>query len=158
REFLGDYFILSLQNVIINHPGTVHQQSAWHRDFPYHNMVMSRPLGINVLFAIDEFSAETGSTTVLPYSHKSERLPSSQFIAGNQFAVTASPGSALVFDVMLFHKAGSNRSNIIRRVVNQLFTTPIIKQQYDFPKALAGQRASFDANLERLLGFTSQVA
>jgi hypothetical protein len=158
RAFLGDWFILNLQNAIINRPATVHHQSAWHRDLPYQNLVTSHPLGINVLLAIDEFSEETGGTTLLPFSHKSETLPSSEYIARNRVAVCAPAGSAVVFDVMLFHKAGSNRSNIVRRAVNQLFTRPIIKQQYDFAVALAQHRSSFDMDVERLLGFTSRVA
>lgn len=158
KAFLGDWFILSLQNAIINRPKTEHHQSAWHRDLPYQNLVTSRPLGINVLLAIDEFSAETGSTNVLPYSHRAEALPSTQYLARNHVAVTAPAGSAIIFDVMLFHKAGSNRSNIIRRGVNQLFTSPVIKQQFDFANALSPHRSRLDPQLLRLLGFTSQIA
>lgn len=157
QKMLGDWFILNLQNAIINRPGTEHHQSSWHRDLPYQNFVISRPLAINALFAIDEFSAETGGTQVVPFSHKSEVLPSDSYIENNRIVANAPAGSAIVFDPMLFHRAGSNSSQIIRRAVNHLYTTPIIKQQYDFPRALDNQ-ADLDPMIARLLGMTSQVA
>ena len=60
RKFLGDFFILNLQNAIINTPNDEHHQSSWHRDLPYQNYVISNPLSINALFCIDNFSVETG--------------------------------------------------------------------------------------------------
>jgi ectoine hydroxylase-related dioxygenase (phytanoyl-CoA dioxygenase family) len=156
QRFLGDWFILNLQNAVINRPGTIHHQSSWHRDLPYHNAVSSRPLGINAMLIFDEFSFETGGTHVLPYSHKAEVLPSDAFIENNQLVVNAPAGSAVAFDCMLFHRAGSNRSQMVRRAVNHLYTVPMIKQQYDFPRAL-GALPDVDPAIARLLGYTSQV-
>lgn len=153
---LGDWFILNLQNSIINRPGASHHQSSWHRDLPYQNYTISRPLAINALWAIDEFSATTGGTEVLPFTHKTEVLPSDAYIAGNGATAVAPPGSAIVFDSMLFHRAGRNRSNIVRRAVNHVYTKPILKQFYDFPRAL-GDRTDLDPSDARLLGYTSQV-
>jgi len=156
KTFLGDWFILNLQNAIINRPNETHHQSSWHRDLPHQNWVISRPLGISALFAIDDFSAETGGTHVIPYSHKLEVLPSDSYIAANQVIISAPAGSAILFDPMLFHRAGANRSKVIRRAVNHLYTTPILKQQYDFPRAL-GDRPDLGDEYLRLLGYTSQV-
>jgi hypothetical protein len=157
QRILGDWFILNLQNAVINRPGTVHHQSSWHRDLPYQNFVISKPLAINALFAIDDFSADTGGTHVVPFTHKMEILPSDTYINNNRVVVNAPAGSAIVFDTMLFHRAGENRSQIIRRAVNHLYTAPIIKQQYDFPRALANQ-PDLEPMIARLLGMTSQVA
>jgi hypothetical protein len=158
QRFLGDWFILNLQNAIINRPGTAHHQSSWHRDLPYQNCIVSRPLAINALVAIDEFSSETGATHVLPFTHKVEALPSDSYIESNGIVANAPAGSAIVFDSMLFHSAGVNRSSIIRRAVNHLYTIAIIKQQYDYPRALAEQQPNLDPFVARLLGFTSQVS
>ena len=57
---------------------------------------------------------------------------------------------------MLFHRAGYNSSNIIRRSVNQQYQIPQFKQFYDFPKAFNG-KFSDDKFLSQLLGYTSQV-
>jgi ectoine hydroxylase-related dioxygenase (phytanoyl-CoA dioxygenase family) len=113
-------------------------------------------LAITALLAIDEFSEETGGTHVIPFSHKSEVLPSDTYISSNNIVARASAGSALVFDSMLFHRAGTNSSQIIRRAVNHVYTTSIIKQNYDFPRAL-GRQEDLDPLTARLLGYTSQV-
>jgi ectoine hydroxylase-related dioxygenase (phytanoyl-CoA dioxygenase family) len=118
--------------------------------------VISKPLAITALFAIDDFSEETGGTHVLPFTHKSEVLPSNSYIDSNRVVASASAGSAIIFDSMLFHRAGPNRSQVIRRGVNHVYTTPIIKQNYDFPRAL-GRQEDLDPFIARLLGYTSQV-
>ena len=71
KRILGEYFILHLQNGIINRPAEEHHQSSWHRDLPYQNFVISKPISISALFCIDDFTNKSGSTLVLPYSHRS---------------------------------------------------------------------------------------
>jgi ectoine hydroxylase-related dioxygenase (phytanoyl-CoA dioxygenase family) len=156
RKMLGEWFILNLQNAIINRPSLRHHQSNWHRDLPHQNFVISRPVSVNALIAIDDFSPETGGTQVLPFSHRSERLPSDDYIRGNQLTVAAEAGSVIMFDTMVFHRAGANSSPRERRAVNLLYTAPIIKQQYDLPRAL-GEHAGLTPQLRMLLGYTSQV-
>lgn len=153
---LGDWFILNLQNAIINRPNERHQQSAWHRDLPYQNWVASRPLAIGALFAIDPFSEATGSTLMLPHSHRRELIHAEAYISAHATTVVAQPGSVVLFDAMVFHRAGYNRSEQIRRGVNHLYTVPLLKQQYDFPRAF-GDVFRDDAELRRLLGYTSTV-
>lgn len=156
ERFLGEFYILNLQNAIINNPNEEHHQSSWHRDLPYQNYVISNPLSINALFCIDDFSVETGGTVVVPYTHKTEILPSDKYIQKHAVTAVAKAGSVIVFDSMLFHKAGYNSSNIIRRAVNHQYQIPLLKQFYDFPKALNG-KFSDDKFLAQLLGYTSQV-
>ncbi|WP_431323474.1 phytanoyl-CoA dioxygenase family protein [Rhizobium sp. YTU87027] len=157
KAILGEWFILNLQNAIINRPQIEHHQSSWHRDLPYQNFVISKPLSINALFAIDDFSAQTGGTQFLPFSHKIEYLPSSQYIENNSIQGEAQAGSVILFDSMVFHRAGANSSANIRRAINQMYTVPILKQQYDFARFLADERLTFPEHTQRLLGFTSQV-
>jgi len=156
ERLLGNYFILSVQNAIINRPNQIHHQYSWHRDLPYQNFVTSRPIAINVLFAIDEFSEMTGATYFLPFSHRSEIIPSNKYIDSNGIVATAPAGSAIVFDSMLLHRAGVNKSQITRRSVNHMYTIPLIKQQCDLPRGL-GERPELDPAIARLLGYTSQV-
>ena len=157
KVLLGDWFVLNLQNAIINRPGTEHHQSSWHRDLPYQSFVSSKPLSINALFAIDDFSAQTGGTQFLPFSHKIENLPSSQYVANNFIHGEASAGTIILFDSMVFHRAGANSSAHIRRAINQMYTVPILKQQYDFARSLADERSAFSESVLRLLGFASQM-
>jgi ectoine hydroxylase-related dioxygenase (phytanoyl-CoA dioxygenase family) len=156
QRILGDWVILNLQNAVINRPATPHHQSAWHRDLPHQNFVISRPIALNALIAIDDFSSETGGTHILPFSHKNETLPSNAYIARNEMVCAMKAGSAVLFDAMIFHRAGANSSGGVRRAVNHLYTAPIIKQQYDFPRAL-GQHPDMTPAMAQLLGYTAQV-
>lgn len=94
---------------VVNRPSDDHYQAAWHRDLDHQHFVSSRPLAISALYCIDDFSAETGGTHVLPGSHKSEAFPSPEFVERHQVVADAPAGSVLVFDAMLFHRAGSTR-------------------------------------------------
>jgi ectoine hydroxylase-related dioxygenase (phytanoyl-CoA dioxygenase family) len=152
RELLGEYFILMQQNGVINPAGQRHAQVAYHRDLPYQHFVASRPLAISALFCIDPFRPETGATTVLPASHRMEAFPSTQVAADLDTSVTAEPGSFIVFDSMLFHRAGENRSDRSRRAVNNVYSTPIIAQQISLPDALQGKYVD-DPVLARLFGY-----
>ena len=152
RELLGDYVILMQQNGVINPSGQRHTQVAYHRDLPYQHFVSSRPLSVSALFCIEPFTTVTGATTMIPGSHRMEQFPSDAVAAELDTAVSADPGSFIVFDSMLFHRAGENRSGRPRRGVNHVFTTPIIAQQISLPDALGGRYAD-DPALARLFGY-----
>lgn len=155
ERLLGDYFIIAQQNGIINPPGLENYQISWHRDLSYQHFVSTRPLAISALFCIDDFSKETGGTHVLPGSHKSEPFPSQDFVEKNQYCVTAKAGSVLVFDSMLYHRAGSNRSSFKRRALNHLYTLPFLKQQISIPEALQGKFRD-GGFLSKFLGYESE--
>ena len=157
RRVLGEYIQLMQQNGVINPPGDNHPQRAYHRDLPYQHFVSSRPIALSALFCIDSFSVETGATTVLPASHLNERFPSDDVAASLETPIEAAPGAFIVFDSMLFHRAGVNRSGRPRRAVNHVFTVPIIAQQISLPAALQGRFAD-EPELARLLGYGAAPA
>lgn len=155
ERLLGDYYILMQQNGIINLPDLENYQVSWHRDLSYQHFVSTRPLAISALFCIDDFSAESGGTHVLPASHKIETFPSQEFLEKNQVGITARAGAVLVFDSMLYHRAGYNRSPFTRRALNHVYTLPFIKQQISIPDALQGEHK--DAGfLSKFLGYESE--
>lgn len=126
-------FILNQQNAIINPSRQKYNQGAWHRDLPYQHFVTSRPIAINALYCVDDFSNENGATYVLPASHKYEAFPSDEFILNNQMQIAAPVGSFIVLDSMVFHRGGFNGSLNHRRAINHVYTIPHIKQQIDIP-------------------------
>lgn len=155
RRLLGDYFILMLQNGILNQPAEAqHHQAAYHRDLPYQHFVSSRPLAISALFCLDPFDADNGSTVLVPGSHRTEAFPSENYVSKMQRQVLAPAGSFIVFDAMVFHRAGINRSSATRRAVNSVYALPILKQQIVLPALLNG-KWSDDPWLSRLLGYES---
>lgn len=157
EKILGSYFILHLQNAIINPPNDTHHQSSWHRDLPYQNFVISKPLALSALYCIDDFTPETGGTFVLPHTHHCEVVPSAEFLQKHQLTVNAPAGSVLLFDAMLLHRAGYNSSTKFRRAINNVYTVPIIKQQLNLPVML-GEQYSHDPFYHKFLGYASQVA
>jgi ectoine hydroxylase-related dioxygenase (phytanoyl-CoA dioxygenase family) len=152
----GSYVLLHLQNGIINIPREEHHQSTWHRDLPYQEFIISKPLAASALYCLDDFSVETGGTYVLPHTHRVEKIPSPQYIEKHQVSVGAPAGSVIVFDAMLFHRAGYNSSNRIRRAVNHVYVAPLLKQQINLPAILNGKYSN-DPFLSKLLGYTSDV-
>lgn len=152
KKFLGENFILQLQNAIINRPQEAHHQTSWHRDIPYQEYTVSKPIAINVFYCLTDFNYETGGTILLPYSHLFPNAPSIEFFEKNAYQPNLKKGDMIIFDSWVYHRAGSNKSRIVRYGVNHLFTVPIIKQQIDIPKLLGGK---FKENplLYKILGY-----
>lgn len=160
EKVLGKNFQLHLQNGIINPPSNEHHQTSWHRDLPYQDWVISKPLGFNAFWCLSDFTTSNGATYVLPYSHRSEHFPSNQFIVENEVQIVAPKGSILFFDSMLFHRAGHNSSSQARIGVNNMFVVPIIKQQINIPHAVSQNLALGSLSKMELavLGFDYQLA
>jgi ectoine hydroxylase-related dioxygenase (phytanoyl-CoA dioxygenase family) len=154
EKMIGNYFILHLQNGIINMPNEEHHQSSWHRDLPYQNFIISKPLAIGALYCIDDFTNESGGTFVLPHSQRVESIPSVKYIEKHSIQITAKAGSVILFDSMLFHRAGYNSSCFTRRAINNVYVVPILKQQINLSSALNG-KYSDDEFLSKFLGYQS---
>jgi ectoine hydroxylase-related dioxygenase (phytanoyl-CoA dioxygenase family) len=157
RRLVGDYVVLMQQNGVLNPPSQDHTQRAYHRDLPYQHFVSSRPLAVGALFCIDPFTEETGATVVIPGSHHVERFASDSVASSLEVSVSAPPGSFIVFDAMLFHRAGHNRSTRVRRGVNHVFSVPLIAQQISLPAALGGRYAD-RPDVRALLGYDAEPA
>ncbi len=154
QQLIAGKFILNQQNAVINPSRETSAQGAWHRDLPYQHFVSSRPLAINALFCVDDFTCENGGTFVLPKSHSSEAFPDKQYIEENALQIEASAGSFIVLDCMVFHSGGYNHSDAERRAVNHVFNIPYFKQQIKIPGNLDASNLS-DAEKE-ILGFSFQ--
>lgn len=151
KNLIAGKFILNQQNGIINPPKETYNQSAWHRDFPYQHFVSSKPLGINALYCVDDFTLQNGATFVLPASHKSEAFPSEEYIQENALQVVAKAGSFILLDCMVFHAGGYNSTVLERRAVNHVFNIPYFKQQINIPINI--KDADLAADAQDILGF-----
>jgi hypothetical protein len=152
RRVLGENFVLLMQNGVTLPPGEQNYQARWHRDLNYQHWVASQPLALNALFCLDPFSPETGGTAVLPGSHQAEAFPSDAYVLRHQLPVVAEPGTILVANAMLFHRAGQNTSCAPRRAVNHVIGRPFLAQQIALPGMLGGRGAD-DPFLARYLGY-----
>jgi len=151
RKLIPGKFILNQQNGVINPSQETYNQSAWHRDLPYQHFVSTKPLAINALFCVDDFTVENGATFVLPASHKSEAFPSSNYIRRNAIQVEAKAGSFILLDCMVFHAGGYNTTHSVRRAVNHVYNIPYFKQQINLPMNM--KNASLSAEAKDILGF-----
>lgn len=122
-------FILNQQNAIINPAREPYRQGSWHRDLPYQHYVSSRPLAINALYCVDDFTAANGATWLLPGTHRVERFPSSSYVRRHAIQAIAPAGSFLILDCMIFHAGGWNSTDRDRRGVNHVYTLPSAAQQ-----------------------------
>jgi ectoine hydroxylase-related dioxygenase (phytanoyl-CoA dioxygenase family) len=157
RYFLKEYFVLHLQNGVLNKPNIENPASMWHRDLPCQHYTSSRPLSISVLICIDDFTKETGGTYLLPGSHRCESFPSPEFVKKFEHQISIKKGSVIVFDSMVFHRAGFNKSKKVRRAISHMFTLPFIRQQISLPRVLKG-KYSDDPFLRKLLGYDCDTA
>jgi hypothetical protein len=153
KMILGKY-ILNQQNGVINPPQEAFNQGRWHRDLPYQHFVSTRPLAINALFCVDDFTVRNGATFVLPGSHKSEKFPSPGYVKRNAIQVEARAGSFILLDCMLFHAGGYNGTQLARRAVNHVYTIPYLKQQINLPMNLKSTDLSAEAR--EVFGFDYQ--
>lgn len=155
QHVLGENFVLTMQNGLINQPAAMHEQGKWHRDLNYQHWVSSKPLALNFLICLDDFTSENGATFVLPSSHLIAEFPSDTYLRRNEIQLVAPAGAALVLDAMTFHRAGSNRSSGPRRAINHVIGLPFIGQQISMPSVL-GDRFESEDFLQRYLGYRWQ--
>lgn len=152
QRMLGENFVLLQQNAIINRPSSAHYQVQWHRDLNYQHFTSSQAIAISALFCIDDFNTQTGGTLVLSGTHLIEEFPSQNFIAKHEIQCDAKAGSILVFDSMLYHRAGKNVSQNVRRGLNHVIGRPFMAQQIDLPRVLNGKYKD-DPFLNKYLGY-----
>ena len=155
KRVLGSEFVLMQQNGIVNRPDRENYLAKWHRDLSYQHWTSSKPLAINALFCIDDFTFENGATFVLPGTHHVAGFPPDRFVQRYEKQIAAPSGSYLILDGMLFHRGGINRSANVRRAVNHLIGLPFMAQQIDIPSALAstGARVPDGDAIRKYLGY-----
>ena len=148
EQILGKYAILSLQNAILLKSNKKHHQSFFHRDLIHQNFTSSDPLAINIYYCLDDYGQKNGGTVFIPKSHKSKNIVNLE-----QVTPEVRAGSIILFNSMLYHKAGNNLSDLDRFGINHMFTLPFLKQQIRYPSVLP---ITQDQRLNRLLGFESR--
>lgn len=153
-------FFLNQQNLVINPPSSEnYNQLKFHRDLPYQHFVSSRPIAINALLAVDDFTLTNGATIVIPASHKVENFSSDEVINRHAFQIEVKAGTFLILDCMTFHAAGTNRSMESRIGINHVYSTLMLRPQIEWSRALAkGDIQILSASHKKLLGLDQEIA
>jgi len=152
--------IMHLQNgfILPSLPGQTPAifQNTFHQDFP--RVLNGYLASINIMFAIDEFSKETGATLVVPRTHQMTTPPADDYLKANAVAMECPAGSMVVFDSTLWHAAGANTSGRDRLAINHQFTRSYIKQQIDYVRALGDKVVlAQPPRMQQLLGWHTRV-
>ena len=89
---------------------------GFHVDYPYHNLKEPYPdeiLGIQVNFALDDFTIENGATIYIPDSYKSHVFPTknSEYFNKEKRYMLAPKGSIILYRGDMWHTQGINITN-----------------------------------------------
>ncbi len=130
-------------------------QQSLHRDMPF---IADFPLSVNVVWMLDEFSAENGATRVVPGSHRRPDGPERDCVYADEVLAVAPAGTLLLFNSQTWHGGGPNRTDRIRRAFHVHYCRSWVKPQRDHPRSMdVASLADASPLLIRLLGFHSQL-
>jgi ectoine hydroxylase-related dioxygenase (phytanoyl-CoA dioxygenase family) len=116
------------------------------------------PLGLNVAWAIDDFTGDNGATRVVPGSHTLNRALRMDESQSDTVAIMAPAGSAIVFESRLWHKTGANTTQDQQRAaIFGWYTKTYIRPQENWFLALKPETRQFaSAEMLTLLGYKTQ--
>ncbi len=109
----------------------------------------------NVMWTLDDFTADNGATIVVPGSHRSGRQPDHALDEAAGWVPAVCPaGTAIVFESRTWHSTGANRSNATRIGLTTNFCAPQMRQQENLLLGTAPEVLdALDDDLRALLGF-----
>lgn len=169
RELLGWPALLSSMSANIVSGGG---QMVLHRDQSYMPPPWTRPLGVNVAWCVDDFTAANGATCYIPGSHHWDGNGATQSNSGDRVTYSADleamrdqlvpleapAGSAIVMEGRLLHTNGVNTNGRTRAGIFGWYTLPIYLPQENWYLSLnPSVRQAGSETLQTLLGFRPQV-
>lgn len=110
------------------------------------------PHWVSLMWALSPFTAENGSTLLVPGSHRyaDERRPSES----EAVALDIEPGSALVWLGGVFHAGGANVSNETRTGISIIYFEPWLRQIENMTLAVPPPLAArYSERVQRMLGY-----
>jgi len=91
-------------------------ESGWHCDYPYHNLSSPYPkdtLGVQVIWALDDFTPENGATWFVPGSHRELAFPPREIDLSKKLALIKK-GQIILYLGKLWHTQGINITDVPR--------------------------------------------
>jgi ectoine hydroxylase-related dioxygenase (phytanoyl-CoA dioxygenase family) len=115
-------------------------------------------LYLNVVLALDDFTAANGATRVVPGSHRrTGPVGDPASLEPDAVVVELAAGDALAYNAGLWHAGSRNRTAGLRRCVHLFFARPWVRPHWDFPASLPPEVvAGFDDERRRRFGFGSR--
>ncbi|WP_448628218.1 phytanoyl-CoA dioxygenase family protein [Geodermatophilus sp. URMC 64] len=148
---LGERYLLTSYTANITAPGC--ERQLLHQDQGYVSWPQpAYPIVTQVLWTLDDMTDLNGGTRIVPGSHLwTEPLQDQNHPT---IPVEAPAGTAVLMDGRLWHGAGANRADHLRRVLLSNFCRVWVRQQENPFLGLAPEvEASLSPEMRRLLGF-----
>lgn len=148
---LDDQIQLSIASTIDLGPGSTAQ--PLHRDDGYYPIPHAGlPLSVNVMWAIDDFTADNGATVYVPGSHTWD--PERRAEPSERRVAEMPAGSAFLWQGGLLHGGGRNGTDRRRLGLTVLYCRAWLRQQENQYLGLDPDVvARFDRPFQRLLGY-----
>lgn len=161
-RLLQPNYLLTASQAIHIRPGETPQ--PWHTDDSFYPIPRPRaPISVGTIWAIDEFTAASGATEVVPASHGWEddrimdlirQIPSStnkdgqplpvsaeaRQLEGEACAVEMPPGSVIIFAGTLVHRGGGNTGERNRLALSNQYCQPWARPQENYTLAIDAER------------------
>lgn len=156
QSYFGGNFILNSLGGIINKPAGRTYASNVHRDV--RTFYRDKPLMLNMLIMLDTFTEQNGATYLGSGSHLIEEKPSDEAFFATADRAIGPVGSIILFNSNLWHAAGTNSTDRLRRCITPTFTRPFVKQQCDYPRVLGYEYADkLSEEMKQILGYNARV-
>lgn len=134
------------------------EEEVLHADQTYMPLPWAGPQGVNIAWAIDDFTAGNGATRVLRGSHLWNRPAGPDHDPADLRPVEAPAGSMIAIDGRCWHRAGINSTEKTRAGIFNWYTLPIYLPQENWFLSLNPAIRQFGSDtLLTLLGFRPTI-
>jgi ectoine hydroxylase-related dioxygenase (phytanoyl-CoA dioxygenase family) len=143
-----------LSNISANITGPGGGEMVLHADQGFAPQPWGGIQGLNVAWAIDDFTDENGATRIVPGSQRQNRAPTAED-GGHTVALEAPAGSVIVIEGRVWHRTGFNRTEDRSRAgIFAFYTLPIyLPQENWFLSLNPAIRHYASETMLQLLGF-----
>lgn len=130
-KVIGEYPLLSFYVVQIAKPNNVAMMMHLDQTFVQPD-VRDFPMGVNILWFLDDISEANGGTRIMPGSHKGTLAPADPYDLEGTIAAAGPAGTALLLDSRVWHAAGRNTTDKNRHVIAAFFVRSYLRTQENY--------------------------
>ena len=156
KMFLDGHYILNGINAVIHAKQEHPYLSNMHRDV--RTFMKETKLLVQMIVTLDDFTLENGATYFLTGSHNVDLRPDEDYFYDYADRAVVPKGSIILFNSNIWHAAGENTTQHVRRALTLGFTRPFFKQQFDYPRFLGYDFvAGLSPQLRQVIGYNARV-